>query len=165
MTKDRQVNGMGCRSCEHTGWWESGDIVVPCKKCVLGKFRQYEDDFAEIAAMEARLRFLVDRIKGWKHENQMEESMGNQRHQLKTDDLDNALEAVKTKLMHRAASKGMGVMASNHEIYGIIRQETTEYEETIHRRLSDGAKIEELLDIAVAACFGIASIASGGTDW
>ena len=56
-------------------------------------------------------------------------------------------------------------MASNHEIYGIIRQETTEYEEAIHKRAPDGEKIEELLDIAVACLFGIASITSGGTDW
>jgi hypothetical protein len=52
-----------------------------------------------------------------------------------------------------------------HEIYGIIKQETSEYEEAIHKRLTDDEKVEELKDIAVAALFGIASIRTGGVDW
>lgn len=91
--------------------------------------------------------------------------MANQRHQLDIIDLKMAVEDVSEKLDYRAQQKGLGVMASNHEIYGIIRQETSEYEDAIHRRLSDEEKIEELKDIAVAAIFGIASIQSGGVDW
>lgn len=91
--------------------------------------------------------------------------MGNQRHQLNMDDLGCAIDEVSEKLILRAEQKGLGVMTSNHEIYGIIRQETGEYEEAIHKKLSDQEKIEELKDIAVAAIFGIASIQSGGVDW
>jgi len=79
--------------------------------------------------------------------------------------LQDAVESVTEKLDHIVARKGMGAMASNHEIYGIIVQETSEYEDAIHRRLSDEEKIEELKDIAAAAIFGIASIQSGGVDW
>lgn len=91
--------------------------------------------------------------------------MANQRHQLNIIDLQNAVEEVSEKLDYRAEQKGMGAMASNHEIYGIIRQETSEYEDAIHEHASDKDKIEELKDIAVAALFGIASIRSGGVDW
>jgi len=91
--------------------------------------------------------------------------MANQRHQLEVINLTDAMGSVAEKLHYRANQKGLGVMASNHEIYGIIRQETTEYEEAIHKRASDEEKIEELKDIAVAAIFGIASIQSGGVDW
>lgn len=91
--------------------------------------------------------------------------MGNKRQQLLPESLDEALESCAKKLNYRVSQKGLGAMASNHEIYGIIRQETTEYEDAIHKRLSDIAKVEELLDIAVACLFGIASIKSGGTDW
>ena len=91
--------------------------------------------------------------------------MANVRHQLTNDDLIAALNSVGKKLMYRAEQKGLGCMASNHEIYGIIRQETGEYEEAIHKRMPQHEKVEELKDIAVAALFGIASIQSGGVDW
>lgn len=91
--------------------------------------------------------------------------MANKRQQLDIIDLQDAVESVSEKLDFRAQQKGMGAMASNHEIYGIIRQETTEYEDAIHKRLSDEEKVEELKDIAVAALFGIASIQSGAVDW
>jgi len=91
--------------------------------------------------------------------------MANQRYQMTTGSLESALDEVAEKLEYRAAQKGLGAMASNHEIYGIIRQETSEYEEAIHKRLTDDEKVEELKDIAVAALFGIASIRSGGVDW
>ena len=91
--------------------------------------------------------------------------MANQRQQLTNQELENALDGVAKKLVYRANQKGMGVMASNHEIFGIIRQEISEYENAIHKRLDDAEKIEELKDIAVAAVFGIASIQSGGVDW
>ena len=89
----------------------------------------------------------------------------NNRHQLTHENLQDAIASVGEKTGRRANQKGMGVMASNHEIFGIIKQETTEYEEAIHKKLSDEEKIEELKDIAVAAIFGIASIRSGGVDW
>lgn len=91
--------------------------------------------------------------------------MANQRQQLEDIDFEAALMGVSEKLEYRKKQKGLGVMASNHEIYGIIRQETSEYEEAIHKRMSDEAKVEELKDIAVACLFGIASIQSKGVDW
>jgi hypothetical protein len=91
--------------------------------------------------------------------------MPNQRQQLTPEDLEAAVKEVRKMLDWRSLQKGLGTMASNHEILGIIRQETNEYEDAIHGRLSDGEKVHELTDIAVAALFGIASIRSGGVDW
>lgn len=91
--------------------------------------------------------------------------MPNKRQQLTTEEIERSVYDTIDKLHYRLKQKGMGVFASNHEIYGVIRQETTEYEEAIHKRLSSEEKIEELKDIAVAAIFGIASIQSGGVDW
>lgn len=91
--------------------------------------------------------------------------MPNNRQQLKQIDLDRACLEVAEKLAYRAKQKGLGAMASSHEIFGIIVQETSEYEDAIHLRLSDDEKIGELMDIAVAAIFGIASIRTGGVDW
>lgn len=89
----------------------------------------------------------------------------NKRQQLTSEQIDNALCDVTAKLHYRVKQKGLGVMASNHEILGIVSQEVREYDESIHRRLTSSEKIEELKDIAVAAIFGIASIQSGGVDW
>lgn len=91
--------------------------------------------------------------------------MANQRKQLSERELQQALKGVMEKYGYRIEQKGHGAMASNHEIFGIIKQETSEYEAAIHQRLSDEEKIEELKDIAVACIFGIASIQSGGVDW
>lgn len=91
--------------------------------------------------------------------------MGNQRHRLTITDIDRAILDCSNKLYARIVEKGVGSFASNHEIFGIIKQETSEYENAIHQRASDSEKIEELLDIAVACLFGVASIKSGGIDW
>ena len=91
--------------------------------------------------------------------------MPNQRQQLSEEDLNNAANSVYAKTIMRAGQKGFGSMASNHEILGIIQQETSEYEDAVHKRHSDEEKIEELKDIAVACIFGIASIKTGGIDW
>lgn len=92
-------------------------------------------------------------------------AMPNQRQQLTNSQIDKALQELIEKYYFCVEQKGRGAMASNHEIFGIVRQESSEYESAIHQRLSDEEKIQELLDIAVAAIFGVASIRSGGVDW
>jgi hypothetical protein len=91
--------------------------------------------------------------------------MPNQRQQLTIDDLEAAKAELATKLRFRANQKSMGAMASNHEILGILSQELEEYNDAIHNRLPDEEKVQELLDITVAAIWGIASIRSRGIDW
>lgn len=91
--------------------------------------------------------------------------MPNQRLQLTDDVIEQAAAEAVKKLRFRVQQKGHGTFASNHEILGVVRQETTEYEDAIHKRMDQEAKVQELLDIAVAAIFGVASIRGGGVDW
>ena len=91
--------------------------------------------------------------------------MANIRHQLTMMDLQLATESVAAKTEYRAVQKGLGVMASGHEILGVIEDEVQEYRDEVHAKSADELKIDELRDIAVAAIWGIASIQSGGVDW
>lgn len=89
----------------------------------------------------------------------------NNRHQLTITDLQLAAASVAEKLDYRVKQKGLGTMASCHEILGILEEELAEYRVEVHAKTDAQAKIEELKDIAVGAIFGIASIQSGGVDW
>lgn len=89
----------------------------------------------------------------------------NKRQRLNLNDLTKAHNDVYIKLLYRLDQKGPGVMASSHEILGIIQDEVIEYRDEVHKKSNAGAKIEELKDIAVAAIFGIASIQTDGVDW
>lgn len=91
--------------------------------------------------------------------------MANTRQQLIMFDLQQAVADVASKTDFRAKQKGMGVMASCHEILGIIEDEVQEYRDEVHAKADAESKIEELKDIAVAAIWGIASIRCGGVDW
>lgn len=91
--------------------------------------------------------------------------MGNSRHQLTDEDIHSASSEVERKLWFRVQQKGKWVMASSHEILGIIDDEVQEYRDEVHAKSPAQKKIDELKDIAVAAIFGIASIRSGGVDW
>jgi hypothetical protein len=91
--------------------------------------------------------------------------MANIRHQLDQLDLAKALALTVEELRRRTKEKGMGVMVSSHEIQGILDEEFDEFKDEVRNNGSAERKIEELLDIAVGAIFGIASIQSGGVDW
>jgi len=91
--------------------------------------------------------------------------MANIRQQLTTADLQLAVAGIAAKTDYRAKQKGVGVMASGHEILGIIEDEVQEYRDEVHAKSAAELKIEELKDIAVAAVWGIAFIQSGGVDW
>lgn len=89
----------------------------------------------------------------------------NKRQQLTQVDFANAFEEVDSKLHWRMEQKGMGTYASCHEALGILQEEMTEFEDAIHGKLPSEHKVQELIDIAVGAIWGIASIRSGGVDW
>jgi hypothetical protein len=67
-------------------------------------------------------------------------------------------------LTKRLNQKGFGAFASSHEILGVV---TEEYHELCHAIESNEsiAIQDELLDLAVAAIFGLASIDAGGMRW
>lgn len=87
------------------------------------------------------------------------------RKELTHPDFVNALEEVDEKLSRRMLQKGMGTYASIHEILGILQEEVTEYQDEVHAKKDREAQVQELIDIAVGAIWGIASIRSGGVDW
>ena len=89
----------------------------------------------------------------------------NKRHQLTIDQLTEAINSVVEKLECRVGQKGLGSMASSHEILGILTDELAEFRDEVHQKSGADRKVAELIDVAVAAIFGIASIKSGGVDW
>jgi NTP pyrophosphatase (non-canonical NTP hydrolase) len=68
-----------------------------------------------------------------------------------------AVEALTVNLGRRIEEKGRGVFVSSHETLGAV---TEEYQELIDAvRQNDPVEVgEELMDIAVAAVFGVASM-------
>lgn len=79
-------------------------------------------------------------------------------------DIFRALNRVTTKLDERLTEKGRGAFLSRHEIYGIIAEERHEFIEAVQQ--GELRHVEaELVDIAVAAIFGIACINSGKVEW
>lgn len=91
--------------------------------------------------------------------------MSNQRKQLSVDDLKNAISEISNKTEYRARQKGFGCFASNHEILGYTTDELAEYRDAVHEKLEDEKKVQELIDVAVCAVWGIASIRSKSVDW
>lgn len=80
------------------------------------------------------------------------------------DVLDDVLDKVAHKLNYRIQQKGNNIFVSRHEICGIIREEVGEFEDLLSRGSLDDMR-EELLDIAIAAIWGVASIDSDEMDW
>ena len=87
------------------------------------------------------------------------------RKQVNTEEIEQVVKALRDKLYMRLEQKGYGAHASSHEILGIITEEYHEFLETVHLNADDMEKVEELLDIAVAAVFGAVSIVNGYTEW
>lgn len=88
----------------------------------------------------------------------------SKRHQLTDTELTNQILAVSYKITERLEKKGYGIMISQHEILGIMAEEYNEYIREVEANLHD-KQYDELLDIAVGAIIGMASIKSGKMDW
>lgn len=74
------------------------------------------------------------------------------------------LELVRQALDARLDEKGAHSFTSSHEIKGVLDEEYHELDIAI-RKNDPQAVLDELLDIAVAAVFGICSARVGGLDW
>jgi phosphoribosyl-ATP pyrophosphohydrolase len=60
--------------------------------------------------------------------------------------------------------KGLGTFASKHEILGSVTEEYNEVVNAVHNKDNKNLQ-EELLDVAVAAIFGLACVQSETIDW
>lgn len=88
----------------------------------------------------------------------------SRRLQLTDRDLSVEIQAVNIMISKRLQMKGYGIMISQHEILGIIAEEYKEYVDEVQANRHDN-QYKELLDIAVGAIIGMASIKSGKMDW
>jgi hypothetical protein len=67
------------------------------------------------------------------------------------------IEKVKKQVLHYAEVKGPQAVVSSHEISGLIKEETDEFFVEVQENNIDGIE-EELLDVAVTAVWGLASM-------
>lgn len=81
----------------------------------------------------------------------------NERVQVDQKLIDEVVEHMAAKLLNRLAQKGRGSIISAHETLGILEEEFYELKMAVHGKVQSDV-IEELLDIAVGAVFGIASL-------
>ena len=79
------------------------------------------------------------------------------RSQIKDEQLAEIVVSVSAAILTKIERKGRGVWVSPHEILGIITEEVKEFTDAVHHN-NEEEQLAELLDIAVSAIFGIASI-------
>lgn len=85
--------------------------------------------------------------------------MGTSRKQVTDAALEEAVDAVALKLHASRAKHGTGVYVSTHEVFGVLAEEVAE----VFGAMKDNNIAEvkaELVDVVVAALWGIASINS-----
>ena len=85
------------------------------------------------------------------------------RPQITEDEIKQTMAIIEAKLRRRLAKKGWGAYASRHEILGIVTEEFFEAVEAVRENDEIGYQhyTDELLDIAVAAGFGMTSMLHG----
>ena len=75
-----------------------------------------------------------------------------------------AFEAFKRAINEDKQSKGIGTFASRHEILGVLTEEFHELMQAVENNHM-GEFEEELLDIVVAAFWGVASLKNKTLEW
>ena len=77
---------------------------------------------------------------------------------------DLAMGEVSRRMEQKMKKYGERTFVSSHEIYGILAEEMDEFLSAVRKGDVDGIK-DELIDIAVAAVFGLASAMNEQMDW
>lgn len=85
------------------------------------------------------------------------------RPQVSQENLLKANELVVLAVGKRLNQHGHGAFVGPHEAESICREEMNELTSAVHAN-DDQATLEELLDLAVAAVFAVASMVAGGED-
>lgn len=78
--------------------------------------------------------------------------------------IEKVLGVIKRKTEHRLKQKGRGIFISSHETLGILSEEFNEFGAAVQSN-DPIYQANELLDVAVAAVLGLASIESGEMDY
>jgi NTP pyrophosphatase (non-canonical NTP hydrolase) len=82
-----------------------------------------------------------------------------QRPQITDKEVENAVRIFRNKLEKARLEKGNDSWASTHEIFGLLTEEVREVEDEV-RTGNKVAMVDELLDVAVIAVFGVACLTS-----
>ena len=77
---------------------------------------------------------------------------------------DSAFKTVRDALEQRLEEKGCHSFTSSHEISGVLKEGSDEMWDAVHLN-SNQLLRKELIDIAVAAIWGIVSIDADALDW
>lgn len=85
-----------------------------------------------------------------------------ERPQITKEQVDAGLDKLKKAMYHRLEKHGYGTFLSNHEIAGVVAEEYHELMDAL-RHDNDDEYRSELLDVAVAAAFGVICIDSVDT--
>jgi len=88
----------------------------------------------------------------------------DRRPKVNVDDIALVFKETRDKLNQRLNEKGNGIFVSSHECFGILQEEVNEYLDTIQAN-DKVEQYNELMDVAVAAMFAMASMHSGKMDW
>ena len=81
-------------------------------------------------------------------------------------DVLDAVNDLMEKLTKRLNEKGNGSFSSKHEILGVLEEEFHELVDSVRKHGDTSEEIiQELLDIAVGAIFGVACIKTKKVDW
>jgi len=86
------------------------------------------------------------------------------RTQLNANQINDGIKIVLDKLYDRLDQKGYGTFASRHEILGVMQEEYKEFVDAVHSKNKENMK-EEIIDIAVAAIFGLVCLNEDTVEW
>ncbi len=86
------------------------------------------------------------------------------RPELQRPDFEAVIETISKALFTKLGEKGWHISVSAHEILGLTEEEFHEFASAVHAN-DHGKMRAELLDLAVACLFGVASIDSEKMDW
>ena len=88
-----------------------------------------------------------------------------QRSQITDEEVENAIRVFRDKLQKVRSIKGNDSWASTHEILGLLMEEVREVEDEV-RTGNKVAMVDELLDVAIIAVYGVACLTSkDGLSW
>lgn len=76
-----------------------------------------------------------------------------------------AFDKVVDKLIEKIEEKGDLSFSSRHEILGVVQEEFDEFKQTVHDNSIQETSESELIDIVIAAVWGMCSMDVGGCDW
>jgi len=90
--------------------------------------------------------------------------MTERRQKITQEDVNRGVEVVLAAMDRQFESKGTGALKSRHEIFGTVAEEMLELTLALYADPIEPFH-EELVDVAVAALFGVICIQANTLDW